>query len=203
MTALVLAAAVCSSCVTFSRNDSPRHSLPDLAFRQVNAVVAAPVSALNIALSGTDSAKFKVVGSTIPVTLPDPYDRIRDCHLLITCMGRDVWSVSPNPDSAATVYMNFTYVNQISIVEKKESNTVYRTDFSGRENDQNGFTATVTNSNQESMRVDIAKGASFTIGLRNVGADVYGASLFETFRNGSQLDMGRISYSGAESMVKY
>ncbi|MBQ7576514.1 MAG: hypothetical protein IJT26_08310 [Bacteroidales bacterium] len=203
ITFLALAAALCSSCVTFSRNESPRLSLPELAFRQVNAMVAAPVSALNIALSGADSAKFKVRGSFNPVTLPDPSDRIRDCHMVIQCIGQDIWQVYHNVDSVATVYRNFTFLSQIDIVERSGGNTVYRVNFTGQENDQNGFTATVANSRQESLTVDIAQGASFTIGYRNTGANVYGASVFETFHNGESLDVGRISYSGAESMVKY
>ena len=203
ITSLALAAALCSSCVTFSRNESPRLSLPELAFRQVNAMVAAPVSALNIALSGADSAKFRVVSSVNNVTLPDPSDRIRDCHLLIIYGGQDVWQVYPKVDSVATVYRDFAFVTTINIVEKKGGNTVYRVSFNGQENDQNGFTATVANSRQESLTVDIAQGASFTIGYRNAGANVYGASVFETFHNGESLDVGRISYSGAESMVKY
>lgn len=203
ITSLALAAALCSSCVTFSRNESPRTHLSDLAFRQVNAMIAAPVSALNIALSGADSSKFKVTHTTNAVTLPDPSDRIRDCHLLITYVGQDVWQVYLNVDSVATVYRDFAFVTIINIVEKKGGNTVYRVSFNGQENDQNGFTSIVTSTGEEALKVDIAKGASFTIGNRNEGADIYGASAFETFLNGELIDKGRITYSGAESTVKY
>ena len=210
---LISAAAtliLCGSCITFSKDSSPRLNLPNLVYAQTNIMLAAPVSALGEALAGSDADQFNVVGSVnkVTYTVPASYaffdERVFECHMVITCLAQDIWVVTPDPEgNAGTLYSNFSFLNRIELVSRDSEGFLFNSSFQGAEDDQNGLTASLENSSRGDIKIKLNSGSKLVIRDRISRGTINGTVLFETFYNGKGIDGGNIVFEGETATVNY
>ncbi len=185
---IVAALSFCfTSCVTFSTGNSPRYRIGDLALTQLNVALAGPLTAVNLGIAGSDSTRFRTPGEDIEVTLNRDNGElhatsINSQHLKVSCVTRNAWIVTQNPVKKGTIYDDILYYTTIELLP----DGYYKCVFSASENDQNGLTAIF--SSKEGIKVKIAPGSAFRLGIINDGLNASGVAEFEYFYNNKTLD---------------